>query len=268
MIRTSIRALGALAFCATLGTPAQAHNLWLLPSSTVMSSPQWVTVDAAVSNDLFYFNHVPLALDNLVVVAPDGSKTEAQNKHRGKLRSVFDLQLDKPGTWRIAVVNRGLFASYRLEGQPKRWRGNPDQLASQIPAGATDLQVTESLGRVETFVTVGNPTAFEATGQGLELVADSHPNDLFSGESTSFRLLLDGKPAADIEVSVIPGGTRYRDGLDEIKLKTDAEGRIKLSWPKPGLYWLEASAEDERVTMPQASKRRLGYTATLEVFPQ
>ena len=47
--------------------PAQAHNTWLLPSSTVLSSPQFVTFDAAVSEDFFYFTHRPLAIDTLTV---------------------------------------------------------------------------------------------------------------------------------------------------------------------------------------------------------
>jgi hypothetical protein len=37
-----------------LAVPAQAHRAWLLPSATVLSGTDaWVTVDAAISNDLF-----------------------------------------------------------------------------------------------------------------------------------------------------------------------------------------------------------------------
>lgn len=267
-IRGSVRALAAFALCSTLATAAQAHNTWLLPSSTVLSSPQWITVDAAVSNDLFYFNHVPLGLDNLVVEAPDGARVEAVNPHRGKLRSVFDLNLDKTGTWRIALVNRGAFASYKLGGEQKRWRGPAAQVAEKIPAEATDVQVTESISRIETFATVGKPSALAPHGEGLELVAETHPNDLFADEPASFRLFVDGKPAADVEVSVVAGGTRYRDALAELNVSTDKDGRFSVTWPAPGLYWLEASAEDGKTTIPQAGKRRLGYTATFEVLPQ
>ena len=55
---------------AALG--AQAHDLWFKPSSTVLSKSDWVTVDAAVSNDIFFFNHRPLAVDKLTITAPDG----------------------------------------------------------------------------------------------------------------------------------------------------------------------------------------------------
>ena len=54
---------------------ASAHKSWLLPSQTVVAGEKpWVTFDAAVSNDLFYLNHVPIALDRLSITAPDGSR--------------------------------------------------------------------------------------------------------------------------------------------------------------------------------------------------
>src|SRR5688572_31259941 len=103
----------ALALALSLPLAAQAHKAWLQPSQTVLAgNDPWISVDAAVSNDLFYFNHVPLRLNNLVIIAPDGSQAEAQNGATGKYRSVFDLQLQQQGTYRLAVINNGLFASW------------------------------------------------------------------------------------------------------------------------------------------------------------
>ena len=49
-------ALLAAAAVTMLSASAQAHRTWLLPSATVLSGKApWVTVDAAVSKDLFYF---------------------------------------------------------------------------------------------------------------------------------------------------------------------------------------------------------------------
>jgi uncharacterized GH25 family protein len=176
---------------------AHAHRQWLLPSTTVLSGgSQWVTVDAAVSNDLFYFEHVPMRLDNLVVTGPDGAAVQPENASTGKYRSTFDVPLTQPGTYRIAVVNQGLFASWKENGQTKRWRGAADALAANVPANAQELQVTEMASRVESYVTNGKPSkqALTTTGRGLELAPITHPNDLAAGETASFRLLLDGKP--------------------------------------------------------------------------
>ncbi|MFZ1795666.1 MAG: DUF4198 domain-containing protein, partial [Dokdonella sp.] len=71
----------AMAFALVLPLSAQAHKAWLLPSATVLSGEDpWITVDAAVSNDLFYFNHVPLRLDALAITGPDGKPVQAENR--------------------------------------------------------------------------------------------------------------------------------------------------------------------------------------------
>lgn len=270
MMHTPLRKLRHALYAAALlclPAAAQAHDMWLVPSSTVLSSQDgWVTFDAAVGNDKFYFNHAPLRLDGLVISAPDGTVTQAENVNRGRLRSTFDLQLKQAGTYRIAVVNDGVFARWKQDGQPKRYFGKAEGLAQALPAQAQDVEVTQSLGRLETFVTAGKPTLPQHAGKGLELVPLTHPNDLFRGEAATFQMMLDGQPASDLEVTVVPGGSRYRDKTGETKLKTDAAGKFSVTWPQAGLYWIEASAEDTKVTVPQAKKRRLGYAVTLEVL--
>ncbi|QNH11941.1 DUF4198 domain-containing protein [Xanthomonas sp. SI] len=261
----------ALAIAAVLPFSALAHKAWLQPSQTVLAGEKpWITVDAAVSNDLFYFNHVPLRLDNLVITAPDGSAVQPQNPATGKYRSVFDVELAQTGTYRLALVNDGLFANWNENGQRKRWRGNAASFASEVPKDAKDLQVSQSLGRVETFVTNGAPnqTALKPSGRGLELVPVTHPNDLFAGEKATFKLHIDGKPAPGLDVEIVRGGTRYRNAQDELKLTTDAQGSFSVTWPEAGMYWLETTSEDSKTSLPQAKQRRLSYVATLEVLPQ
>lgn len=261
----------ALAIASVFPLSALAHKTWLLPSQTVIAGNNpWITVDAAVSNDLFYFNHVPLRTEGLVITAPDGSREEAQNLATGKYRTVFDVELKQPGTYRIATVNSGLFGSWEENGKPKRWRGTPATFATEVPKDAKNLQVSQSLGRVETFVTNGSPndTALKATGQGLELVPITHPNDLFAGEQAKFKLLLDGKPAVGLEFEITRGGTRYRNAQEEIKVTTDANGEFSVTWPEAGMYWLETTTQDAKTSLPQAKQRRLSYVATLEVLPQ
>jgi uncharacterized GH25 family protein len=267
-----MKRIAAALLLASLCLPlaGHAHKAWLLPSATVLAPDQWITVDAAVSNDLFYFNHVPLRLDSLTIFAPDGSKTQPQNPSTGKYRSTFDVHLALNGTYKLTLLNRGVFATYEQNGAQKRWRGTPEQLATALPADANNLQVTESIRRVETFVTAGAPTTqvFQATSTGLELAPVTHPNDLYAGEAATFRLLLDGKPARSLEVTVVPGGTRYRNQQGELSLETDGQGQIQVSWPEPGMYWLEAAVEDDKTTIAQAKRRRASYVATFEVLPQ
>jgi uncharacterized GH25 family protein len=129
------------------------------------------------------------------------------------------------------------------------------------------VTITQSSGRIETFVTVGKPSALKPTGQGLELIATGSPTDLVKGEKATFTLNLDGQPAKGLEVTVTAGNTQYRDKLEEIKLKTDDKGQFSVTWPTAGMYWLDASTKDNKTTVPQAKERRLSYAATLEVMP-
>ena len=278
-----------LAICLPLS--AQAHRAWMLPSATVLSGEDpWITVDAAVSNDLFYFEHFPLRiqgignLDNtpaggppgmrprpaavLQLFAPDGSTAQAENGSIGRYRSSFDLHLTQKGTYKLASANSGLFASWKEGQENKRWMGKAEDFAKQVPAGAAELKVAQNNSRMEVFVTSGNPTTsvLKTTGVGLELAPITHPNDLFAGEAAEFSLLLDGKPAAGVEVSVIPGGNRYRDELGEIKTTSDANGKISITWPNAGMYWLEAELSSKEGVSAPASERRASYSATLEVL--
>lgn len=259
-----------LALMALAPAVGQAARAWLLPSQTVLArSGGWVAVDAAMADDLFSVNQAAMPIDSLVVIGPDGQPVAPQNIAKGRSRSSFDLELRQPGSYRIAVADSVVMARWEEEGKPKRWRGTPAEMAANIPASAAKLEVHEMQRRIETFVSVGTPSALKsANGAGLELLPLQHPNDLYAREPAKFRVLLDGKPAADLDVEIVAGGTRYRDAPEEIRLKTDQAGEISVTWPAAGLYWFDAGVEDEKSAVPNVKKRRASYNATFEVLPQ
>jgi uncharacterized GH25 family protein len=259
-------AAGSLMIVPGVGLAARA---WLLPSQTILAnSGGWVAFDAASADDLFSVNQGALPADGLTVTTPDGSPIEPQNAAKGRSRSIFDLELRKTGTYRVAIAGDTVMARWQAEGKPKRWRGAPAEMAANIPANAEALEVEQMQRRVETFVSVGTPSAVKPVGVGLELVPLKHPNDLYAGESAQLKFLLDGKPAKDLEVQVIAGGTRYRDAPDAIVAKTDKDGIVTVTWPTAGLYWVDAGVEDEKATVPNVKKRHATYNATLEVLSQ
>ena len=267
--RLLIAASAALALFAA--APARAPRQWMLPSSTVLSGDDvWVTVDAAVSNDLFYFEHQPLRLDAVKAWAPDGSEAPIENKATGRYRSTFDVHLTQKGTWRIASVADMLMGSYDLDGKTERLpRGTTAaNLAERLPAGATNVRTAEANNRNEIFVTAGEPTTtvFKPTGKGLEFAPVTHPDELVAGEPARFRFLIDGKPAPGLKVTVIPGGKRYRNAEGAVELTTGNDGVVTVNWPNAGMYWLNATATDARVSNPRATERRMSYTTTLEVM--
>ncbi|RYD97433.1 MAG: DUF4198 domain-containing protein [Sphingomonadales bacterium] len=271
-LRNPLIAIAALAVVAA--PAAYAHRAWLLPSSTIVSgTDNWVTVDAAASNEVFFFDHRPLA-QVPSIIQPDGTEGKVENHAIGKFRATFDLHLTQQGTYRLSILNEGVFGSYKLNGETKQLpRGTTSAtLAAAIPAGATDVETAEVISRNETFITQGAPTntVFKVSGRGIELAPVTHPNDLIVGEPATFQFLTDGKPGANLKVTAIQGGIRYRDALNPIDLKTDAQGKVVINWPGPGMYWLNVTPEGgpamEGPRPAGPPQRRMAYITTLEVL--
>ena len=232
-----------LSLAAVLAAPlsAQAHRAWLAPTSTVLSgNDAWVGFDAGMSNGVFIPDHAAMRLDNLRATAPDGSNVPLEHSMQGQWRSTFDVHLTQPGTYRVGSVSQTANATWTLNGAPGRWRGPATELTANIPAGATDVVSAINSNRLETFVTLGEPTTtvFQPTGQGIELVPTTHPSELAVGEAATFQLLKDGAPLAGADVTVARGGLKYRDAPEEIAVKTGADGKFSVTWPEAGMYWI------------------------------
>ncbi|WP_288417999.1 DUF4198 domain-containing protein [uncultured Novosphingobium sp.] len=287
--------IAAAAFGSALSTPARAHRQWLLPSTTTLAgTSEYVTVDGAVSNDLFYADHFPIDPAQIKVWAPDGTEGQVENAATLRYRSTFDVKIDKPGTWVIGMERTGLMGSFKVNGET--WRvGNRGRnggggaggrmpgpamnrpageaapkfvaTAAEIPADATDVKLSETIARNYVYVTADAPTAasYRVTGKGLEFQPITLPGSLVADEEGQFRFLVDGKPAAGLTVAVVPGGKKYREAEDAQELKTGADGVLHVKWPVPGMYWLNATTTDAKTTEPKATERRLSFTTVLEV---
>ncbi|MFV1468275.1 DUF4198 domain-containing protein [Idiomarina sp. HB] len=254
---------------------SEAHRVWIKPSATIVSGDsEWITFDAAIANGIFYPDHYPLGLDRVKAMAPDGAAVTLENGHKGKLRSVFDVELEKEGTYTVYSASSGLSARWvDAEGERQYWppRGSQktnEDFYKEVPQNAKDLEVSERSHRVEAFVTSGAPTydTLGPTGKGLELEPITHPNDLYTSENITFKFNIDGTAAAGTEIVLVKDGERYRDQSQPTKLKTDKKGEVTFTLNEPGMYWLEAEYTDNNGKAP-ASKRQGSYVAVLEVLP-
>lgn len=237
----------ALGAALILPAAAQAARNWVLPSTTTLSGKNaWVTIDAASSDELYFPNLRPLQLDTIQVFDSEGLPVTPQNPSMGKFRSTLDVELTKPGTYKVASVSTSVMASWTEGGEVKRFRGTGAEFTAQVPAGAADLKVIRSLSRFETFVTRDAPTTkvFEPTGQGLEMIPVTHPADVIAGEAASFRFLLDGKPAAGMDVLFMRGADRWKGRATEIRIKTDADGALTVTLPEGGIWWMSAGIQN------------------------
>lgn len=277
MKNTPIKQTLLAAMLACLAVSASAHRSWLLPTATVVESREpWVTIDAAVSENLFDYDSNALSLDGVVVIGPDGAAMAAPPVLAGKLRNSIDLKLAKDGTYKITLVSTSVMASYKAGSEMKRFRGSEAAFAKEVPADAPELRVTRVHARLETFVTANTPStaALTPTGEGLEMVPVTHPNDLRAGEVAKWRFQLDGKALPNFAFSLVPGGVRYRSVLGEIRVNTDAKGEASVTLPEAGMYWLNASYPVNTGKGPgmgsegAAVTKRFSYAATIEILPQ
>ncbi|MEC8749634.1 MAG: DUF4198 domain-containing protein, partial [Pseudomonadota bacterium] len=228
----------------------------------------------AISNTIFHPDHFAMNASNLVVQSPEGEAVDVENMARGKYRTTFDLKLNKEGTYKLTSASNGIRAFWRdEEGKRKMWPGRgeeykPEEFATAVPKKAKDLRVMQSSRRVETFVTLGAPSnkVFTPDNVGLELVPVTHPNDLFATETATFKLLIDGEPAVGAEVEVVRGGMRYRNDQETIKVTSDENGQIEITWPQAGMYFVEIGYEDDKAQKP-ATSRNGSYSGTFEVLP-
>ena len=134
--------LALLAALAALAAPmsAQAHRAWLAPTSTVLSGTEaWVGFDAGMSNGVFIADHAAMNLAGLTITAPDGSTAQPENMIRARYRSSFDLHLTQAGTWKVANVTGGVMATYKENGEEKRWRGQVIDINTRREVGDDPL---------------------------------------------------------------------------------------------------------------------------------
>lgn len=80
-----LAAVSVLAVSVLMTTTAQAHRQWLLPASVQTDNRDgWITIDAAISENLFYFDHNPMDLDGLSIVGPQASRLSRRTCTRAR----------------------------------------------------------------------------------------------------------------------------------------------------------------------------------------
>jgi uncharacterized GH25 family protein len=262
-MKKTVLALALLGVAAA----ASAHRPWIMPTNTFIEAKEaQVTIDGAISDQLFEFDTNALKFETATVTDPDGAVSAIPAPTVMKFRSSVDLKLPRDGTYKISMASTTSMGSYKLNGEMKRFRGN-----DEVPAGATDVSKSTNISRLETFVTANKSSmgAFKTTGEGIEMIPLTNPTELRAGETARMRFTLDGKPMANQPFSLIPGGVRYRGVLGEIRLVTDAKGEATIKLPAANQYFLGVSYPNgERKGPPENGAKRYSYSATLSVLPE
>lgn len=256
----------ALASLLLATTAVSAHTLFILPSHFVASKTgTWVSADVSAGNMTFAVDK-GVSPDNVRLVNPQGQVESIAHKYQGKRKSQVDVELTQEGTYRLEMAGPArYFTAYKVNGERKRLMADKESRAKELPANATDVVTMQNRNRSMAFITVNKPSnkVLELTNQGLEFKSSVHPADIVAGEPVTFTFLVDGKPAAGVELDVSTEGERYRDEAGRIEFKTDATGQFSYTPSKAGAFLIEAHYSNKTATA-KADQQNEGLTLTLE----
>ncbi len=260
--------ISALLFLASLfGSAAQAHTPYLAPASFEPLHQGWVTLDASFA-EVFFVPEVVFDDSEFGVLNSAGVWSKPVTVQRLKTRAVVEHQLTDKGTHRFStgVRHGAVFRMYELNGERKGTR-DPKEV---LPAGAKLLDHFQSVTLAETYLTLGAPsnTALKPYGKGLEVVAVTHPNDLYAGETFRVRVLFDGKALAGQELQVFAANDGAGDEKPVLTVKTDDEGAADLALTRVGSYLLQTRYRHAAPKGAPAPNYSHTYTLTFAVAEQ
>jgi len=270
--------IGALTVTALASSYANAHAQWLVPSHTSLSGDKahYVMIDASISNEIFAPDKAYRPAeegaqydDNLLMaIGPDGKPiSDNIRAYFLQRKNSAAVKLTSEGTYHIAMKREPRLMTFYKDAKGERRRVFGGKNSKDIPAGAKDIKTTKAFSTVDTFVSRNGTSKPALLGQGLEISGPTHPNDLFVGEQARFQLLKAGKPAANVELAILKGDTRYRNERGEVKVTTDKNGFFSTTWQHPGLYLIEASVSEES-TEKGIDNVRYSLFTTLDVAPE
>ncbi len=265
-------------FLLSLTGTAHAHGRWILPSHSILSGerPEVVTFDFSITNDIFHpdngyggipseqlellftsddntsFSELTINQRNrwtrLKVTRPDGSiHTTTPIVDFGR-KSVAGYTMKQNGTYAIEVAHQPIHYVTYQNAQNKRSRmfGKLTQIKNKLPKGADKIVSSKLTNRVKTYVTRNNVTRsnLKPATSGLDILFETHPNELFIGETASVQIYLHGKPVSEgTVIKITAAGTRYRNQRNTREFKTDHLGKATIPLSYVGLSLIEVELE-------------------------
>lgn len=245
--------------------PIFAHTPYYTPSSFEAINEGMVTLDASFA-EKFFVPEVAFEGSDFKVITPKGLELSPDSISQLKTRTVVEHLLKEDGTYRFSTGKRlgAIFTVYEHEGERKTARGT----TSEIPTTAKILERYQSLTLAETYVSKGEPSrgAISPKNQGLEIIPETHPNDLFAGDNFNFHVHLDGKPLDGIAVEAYLAKNQFSLDKPTLKLTTAEDGKLSMPFKDEGVYLLRVRHRAPAPKNADAPTYSHTYTLVVEVY--
>ena len=245
-------------FFSVVITPVFGHQEWILPNFfyTNDESP-WLGVEHTWGDQRFVPGQGPGTL--LSIFHPEGWRIGPSSTYVGQTRTVAEMELTEPGTYRIETDRPVQYvAEIEVDGE-RTWVGkSKDQLPDE-----KIIQSAHRWSQTTTFVTVKKYTkrVLEPTGAFLEIVPVTHPNKIFVEKPFVVRVLSRGQLVPDQKVQAYS----EMDSGHDTTLVTVTDGGCELIFPSPGRYLLTANLRQDAKDSSRANIDVFGVSVLVEV---
>ncbi len=240
-----------------------AHTPYLAPASFEPLGG-WVTLDAAFA-EKFFVPEVRFDQSKFKVLQPDGKAVDPKELFVGKTRTAVAHQLAQDGTYKFSTGQRfgAVFRSWQQDGKTH----NSRDANEKIPAGVELIAHFQSVTLAETYVSKGAPSrsALQPSNEGLELVFQSHPNDLYIQSPIKATVLFNGKALAEQKVQVYAANSPAAETKASTELTTDQQGQLHFKLDKAGTYLLLTRFRTSAPAGAKAPTYSYSYSAVVEV---
>lgn len=258
-----ILSAAALAAAAAFSGAASAHMPYLYASGEISDKGGMVSLDSSYV-ETYFVPEVAFNGSTFEIITPTGEKKSPDRVEVWKARTLGEHKLDaQPGTYRFSTGLRAgaFFRTWEIDGKRQTSR-DPN---AKIPEDAKIIADYQSMSMAETYLSVARPseTALTPRNQGLEIAPITNPTDLFVGEDFKFRILMNGEPLAQHDVSFTEAISLTGEKPQVFKLKTDENGAAAFRPDRPA-HWV--ALVRKRIPAPAgAPVAEHGYTYTLTI---
>ncbi len=259
-------ALVVLSLSVGLGVAdASAHTTWIQSTCYRLQEPgatrvylnwgHYLPIDDPISHE---------QIKSIVLYAP-GGRHITQTVEPGKSYHPTILELDKPGSYVAGFETKpGYYTMY--VGRDKKIH---HKLAPMSEVADEADKIIHSVyysqfGKVLLDVGPGDDTALKPIGHVLEIVPETHPAGLATGDTFRFRVLRDGKlleGPATLDVSYLG----YSTGMDDffIKGRPVSNGRGSFNVSRAGVWYVRVKTKTPAPAEQKGKYQALTRTATL-----
>lgn len=243
---------------------SHAHQQWLSTNFDVHSGDSaWLSFDHTFGDRRFQPGSGPGSYYSWWIVGPDGLRRNVPHLFVGKTRTVGEIELSDPGTYRIEAVEDLMpWTQLKVDGKDVWQPGTRADFD-----GFDILRSRVYFNKSVSYVTLGSmsQSLMAATGDPLEILFEDHPNDLYEGKRFQVRILAFGEPLTSHEVRMF---SEYSEGHDaSATCSSDANGFCEFETPKPGRYLLAANTEGTSSEDAVTDGFSHGYSVMIEVKP-